>query len=238
MTAATLYLENLEHLPLWHIWAEFDRTQAGRGNVDLSRVADKRLRQLDNRHYRGTEVKGAGHHGAWPESGKAFRDFLESARNNPAPEAFTRHFSLRHHARGYYVEAIRLSHSPIDLSKPLKVRLKTSRMPTSEEFTAAARAMIAKKMFSFHVQAPARENAVKIRSSKVLGVRVLLLEGLVDLERPVGLALNARQWRAKVPVSASCMLEHYARYRDEKAIVQNIVELDASGRIKILYPGR
>jgi predicted esterase len=233
-TAARLYLENLAHLRMWHIWAEKDRTPAGEGNVDLSRAADKRLKELGFRNYRGREVAGAGHGGAWPPSGEAFAAYLNASRRTAWPREFSWRFSSPRHSRGYYVDAVGLGHAPMDFDGPIRVRLPgRGKPPSREQIIAAAEKMIRQKMFSFQVAYDPEPNRLTLTSANVRTVRVYVSAAMVDLSRPLEIRFGSSRWKKGVPASAACMLEHYAQNRDERAIVHNVVEL-GRGRPAVL----
>jgi len=63
-----MYLANLGNLPVWAIWGEKDTAPPPKiGNVEFCRKTASRLKELGNKHFKGTELKGVGHVGCWPE---------------------------------------------------------------------------------------------------------------------------------------------------------------------------
>ena len=90
----TTYLQNHEHLPLWAIWGENDGPEGPKeGIVDFCRQAHKRLRSLRNANFRGTELKGKGHGGCWPD-GTELRKFLAAHKRTPPPAKFHHLFHM------------------------------------------------------------------------------------------------------------------------------------------------
>jgi len=81
----------------------------------------------------------------------------------------------------------------------------------------------------------AKANALAIRTLGVSAVRVVVMDGLFDLARPVTVSLNGRSWRGDVPASARCVLAHYAATRDATALILNELEIDAASRVTVRY---
>ena len=84
-------------------------------------------------------------------------------------------------------------------------------------------------------QGDTKANALSIRTLGVSAVRVYVMDGMFDLARPVTLKLNGRTWRGKVPVSARCLLTHYADTRDATALIVNELDIDAAGKVTVRY---
>lgn len=239
LPAATLYLENTLHLAIWQRWGENDRAsdQAGQyGNVDFARAADKRMKNLGHKKYRGTEVSGAGHGQVWPRQSKAFVEFLGAHRRGPLPETYQRRFSMPYHGRGYYVEATGLLAEPIDLSKPTRIRVGPGQgQPSPDDVLRAQRARIQQKMFQFFVRLDRKANRLSIRQRRIERMRIYVYDGLLDLSRPAIVGLGNRAWRGRIPVSAACMLTQYARDRDAGRLLVNVLDIDRRGRMQILH---
>jgi len=232
---STLYMENLANLPLWAIWGERDRAQPGRvGNVDLSREAAARLRELGNRNFKGTELAGVGHGGCVPGPGQMAR-YLAAHRRKAVPERFEHFFHMSHHGRGYYLEAIRLNTRPVEFSAETRFRIVVPRgqRATPEMALRQVRKGLAKRMYRLHAELDRAGNALAIRTVAVGAVRLYVMEGMFDLARPVSLRFRRRTWTGRIAPSARCMLEHYLRTRDASALVLNEVDLDASGKVTI-----
>ncbi len=240
LPAATLYLENTLHLAIWQRWGENDRASDKPGlygNVDFARAADKRMKILGHKKYRGTEVAGAGHGQVWPRQSKAFVEFLASHRRGPLPETYQRRFSMPYHGRGYYVEATGLAHKPIDLSRPTRIRMGPGDgQPSPDDVLRAQRTRIHRKMFQFFVHLDRQANRLTIRHKGIDRMRIYVYDGLLDLSRPAIVGFGLRAWRGRIPVSAECMLRQYARDRDAGRLLVNVIDLDRRGRAEIRHP--
>jgi len=230
-----IYLENLEHLPLWAIWGEKDTAPAPAwGNVDFCRAATRRIRQLGWKHYKPTELLGRGHGGCFP-SPREFAKYLAAHKRIAPPEAFRRKFHLAHHARGYYVEALRFTRTPIDFNKPIKIVVKTSRDPDSVDPQAALRQHIAGRLFYLSVKLDRSRNRLTVRGGGVRKVRIYVADGMFAPSRTVTLLALGKVWRGKLPVSARCMLTHYLATRDQTRLVINEVEIATRGKPVVRY---
>jgi pimeloyl-ACP methyl ester carboxylesterase len=237
--AHDLYLENLSNLPLWAIWGEKDtsgKTDVW-GNAEFSRSAAKRLKELDNKLFQGTELPGAGHGDCTPDPHE-FRRFLADKKRNCVPTKVTRFFHLAHHGRGYYVEATALSVKPMELSKPIEAPIPAGQKPTTQNAFAAVKNFMAKALFKTWTDLDREHNAISIRGLRVKSVRLYVTEGMFDLSRPVTIRYWSSTWTGKIPASALCMATHYADDRDQTALVYNEIDLDIMGKMKIRYEGQ
>jgi predicted esterase len=231
---ANLYLENLSNLPFWAIWGERDRpAPPGLGQVDFCLAATRRLKELGNAHYRGTELPGVGHEECWP-SGQAFAAFLAGGRRQAAPQKLAHFFHLAHHRRGYYLEALELAGEPMRMDRP--IRIKFARSPNDPQGDRAAEDYFRRFFFRMWAELDRRKNELAVRTSRIRGVRIYVTEGLFDLSRPVTLRFGGRTWRGKVNASPECMLRHYAAERDASAPVYNEIDLPYTGRTPVRYP--
>jgi len=232
----TMYLENLANLSVWAIWGEKDTAKPpALGTADLCRAAAERLRELKNEHFRGTEVPGVAHEGAWAD-GEQFRAFLRSHRRRAVPTEFAHFFHLDHHARGYYLQALRLAHRQIDFSKRISVVIPSSgKRPTRAETRLAIRKHVAKYMFQMWGRLDRRSNSLRARARGIRSIRLYVTEGMFDLSRPVTIRFWSRKWRGRIAASARCMLNHYAAERDRTALVYNELDLDISGKVTVRF---
>ncbi len=236
LVTSTIYLENLSNLPLWAIWGEKDgATPPALGNVDSCRIATKRLKELGNKLYKGTELPGKGHGGCYPPSGE-FAKFLDAHKRNTTPEKFQHRFHLAHHTRGYYLRAERLAHKPADFSKTVKIKLPLGKKPNQRDAIAAIRRYVRRSMFRFSAERKPDTNELAILAVGVRRMRLFVTDGMFDLSKPVRLRYWSRSKKLKIPVSAKCMLLHYARTRDRTNLVLNEVTLDITGQVKLRYP--
>ncbi len=229
------YLENLAHLPVWAIWGQRDRPGGKlRGNADDARAAAERLKRLGNRHFQGTELAGAAHAECLPPKGQ-LAPYLAARTRRAVPEKLTRLFHLPHHRRGYYLEALELACRPVDLSRRIRVRHRAGSVGTQADARAAVDDFLARNMFRMHAVLARRSNALSVRAAGVRSVRVYVMDGMFDLDRPVRLQFAGRSWSGKVGLSARCLLTHYAETRDATALVCNEVDLDASGKVTVRF---
>jgi dienelactone hydrolase len=226
------YLPNLAPLPLWAIWGQNDRPDDPEkaGNVDLCRQAAIQLKALKNTNFTGTEIAGAGHGECWPPT-EAFLNFLDD-KKRVTPLAFEHCFHLPQHARGYFVEAVKLGVKPLDLTQPIRV---PSEAATTQAAREAAQEFLAKKLVRLSVRVDRAANAVTIRAPLVRTVRLYLLDGLLDLSKPVHLNYLGRSWQGRLTPSAECILKHYAATRDQKQLVLNEYDLEVGGRVTPRY---
>jgi len=230
---ANMYLENLEHLPLWAIWGEKDApAPPAIGQVHFCRSATRRLEELGNGLYRGTELPGVGHGGCWP-NGRKLAAFLAAGRRKAAPLRVTHFFHLEHHKRGYWLEANRLAARPMRMDRPIRVRF--SRRPSETDGEKAMDRYFRRYLFKMWGEVDRETNTLTVRTSRVTSVRIYLIDGLLDLSRPVTLKFGRRSWRGEVPASARCMLHHYADTRDATALVVNEIDLPVTARALIRY---
>jgi len=232
----TMYLENLANMSVWAIWGEKDAAEPpALGTVDLCRAAAERLDQLKNENFKGTELPGVGHKDAWAD-GEQFRAYLRAHRRQPVPNEFAHFFHLDHHARGYYLEAVRLAHRPIDFSKRISVVIPSNgKRPTPAQTRLAIRKHVAKYMFQMWGRLDRRSNSLRVRARAIRTVRLYVTEGMFDLSRPVTIRFWSRKWRGRIAASPRCMLNHYAAERDRTALVYNELDLDISGKVTIRF---
>jgi hypothetical protein len=163
--------------------------------------------------------------------------FLTDHRRTAVPEQFTRVFSLMHHNRGYYVEALDPIREPIDLSKPIQIRVPGVRAtkPSQGDVYAAQRQYLVNRSLKFQVRRFGDRNIVQVLTRDFREARIHLVDGLVDLDKPVTLRMVPGAWRGRVQASAACILEHYVRTRDQRLLVNNVVEIDRRGKVEVLY---
>ena len=231
------YLENLDHLPVWAIWGRSDRLAPGDfGNVDGCRLAAERLKKLGNSHFKPTELPGVGHYRCWPKASEFVR-FLSAHKRQAVPAAFRHYFHLPQHTRGYYVEALKGGRRPIRFDKPITVEMPAAgaETPTRAEILAAGTRHLAKWLFKMWVERDRAKNALRVRPMGVVKVRVYVTEGLFDLSAPATIQFGRATWTGRVPVSARCMLLHYAATRDATARVYNEIDLQILGESSVRY---
>ena len=239
LPTATLFLENLEHVAVWQRWGEHDRAADNSwGNVDFARMVDRRLKGLRHPRYTGEEIEGAGHGDIWPADGKALSTFLQTQARVAHPERFTHLFHLRHHTRGYWVEALNLTREPLDFTKRIEIPVQApaGRQPTANEIYTAQSQYLRQRLFRLDVSTNPRTNLVLIRPQGIDRVRVYVPDGLFDLSRPLTVRLGQRAWRGAAPASAECMLRHYLETRDGQARIVNEIDIDLTGEATVRYP--
>lgn len=222
-----MYLENLSNISVWAIWGELDKAKPDDlGNRDLCRMATARLIELKNPYYRGTELKGVGHGGAWPKPG-AFAKFLASHTRNAVPQKIEWRFHLAHHSRGYYLDAIELARKPEEFrfERQIPIRLPPGEKPTDENVMKAFREYFNKRLFKMSAELRPADNTVIVRAVSVRKLRLYVMDGMVDPTEPVKISYWDRLWQGEVPVSAKCMLLNYAARRDQSALVLNEIDL-------------
>jgi len=230
-----MYLENLSNLPLWAIWGEKDTAPPpALGNVDICRLAAKRLKELDNKKFQGTELPGKGHGGCVPDPAEFVR-FLSQYRRIVVPEKFEHLFHLSHHARGYYLHATELGRTPIDFSKGIKVQVPGIRPRSKEEIRRVMRKHVQRYLFEMRADLDRSENLLTIRAKGIRIIRLYVMEGMFDLSKEQGIRYWSRKWKGRIPPSAACMLRHYATTRDRTALVLNEIDLDIRGKASIRY---
>ena len=234
----TCYLENVEHLPVWAVWGAKDAGKSAHlGTRAGSRLTAARLKKLGNTHFRGTELPTAGHARCWPKSGD-FGRFLSRHKRNRVPAKFRRYFHLPAHARGYCVEAVKGGRRPFSFGKPYDIDVPSTQPhePTSQELFDAASRHLAKRLFKMWVDVDRARNALRVRPMGVTKVRVFITDGLFDLGKPVELRFARAKWQGRMPLSARCMLLHYAATRDATGLVYNEIDLQILGKSAARYP--
>lgn len=233
----TSYLENLDALSVWAIWGEKD---VGRpqdlSNAEGCRMAAARLKQLDNAHFKGSELPGAEHATCWP-AGRDLRRFFESNRRQAVPAQFRHYFHRPQHARAYCLEAIQLGGTPIDFSQRIRIDLPPPKgeEPTREEVLAAAGRYLSRRMFKLRAELDRSKNSLTIQPLGVTRVRVYVMDGLFDLSKPAELRFGRVRKQGELPVSLRCILKHYAATRDATALICNEVDLDLTGKVEVRY---
>ncbi len=233
---ANLYMENLGSLSLWSIWGELDRpAPPGIGQVHFNRSAAARLREIGNTRFRGTELRGVGHNGCYPDRGR-FAEFLAGAKRDPMPKSFSHAFHLDHHRRGYYLQAVALATKPMRMDRPIRIRF--DRKPTQEESDRKMEDYFRRRLFRFSAELDKQANTLKIKLTRVRSVRLYVMDGMFDLDRPVTLKTGIRTWKGMIPASARCMLKHYAADRDASAVIVNEVDFHNTGRAVVRYRPR
>lgn len=230
------YMENLAHLPLWAVWGEKDTRGTGvMSNVHFARLGAKRLGELKNKHFTGTELKGVGHAGCWPRP-PALAAYFAKHKRRPVPGTFEHLFHRPNHARGYYLEALKFTRAAFDFTQKVSIPLgPEAKDATDEQIVQAVAYRLNKYLFRMSAAMDAKANALAIRTLGVSAVRVVVMDGLFDLARPVTVSLNGRSWRGDVPASARCVLAHYAATRDATALILNELEIDAASRVTVRY---
>lgn len=233
-----MYLQNISHLPLWSIWGEKDTAEEPAiGIVDINRETRSRLKKLGNTTYRGTELPGVGHGGAFPKRDQ-FVKFLKENKRVRAPEKFTHVFHLWHHRRGYYLQAVALTRMPMRLDKPIRVTVPKlgRRRPTPQDFLDAGEKMLKAKMFHFFAELNRSRNQIHVRGYGVRTLRLYLLDGMIDPSRELTVRYFNRLWRGEVKPSARAMLLNYAATRDATRLVYNEIDLENTGKRTIRFP--
>lgn len=232
---ALSYLHNLSNLAVWAIWGENDRPGPPKiGNADICRSATQRLKALRVRTYKATELKGKGHAGCWP-TGQELSRFLLAHKRTAAPRRYWHYFHLAYHKRSYYVEATAFAHPPFDFVKGTTIHLPPGVEPTQENIKRAFEKKVAQAIFRIYAQIDPQTNTLRIQPLGLRKVRLYVLDGLFDLDKPVRLNYFARAWRGRIRPSAKCILTHYAATRDATALVLNEVDLSSAGRVAIRY---
>jgi hypothetical protein len=232
-----IYLENLSNLPVWAVWGAQDKAAPGMlGNVDFSRLAAARLAELKNDKFKGTELANAAHGECFPPA-REFGKFLASTQRSAAPEKFAHLFHMPQHARGYYLEATKFAHEPMDLAKTNQIRVvvPAGQTPTSQAAHDAIVAALRRQMFGLWGELDKPANTLSIRALGVLSVRVYVTEGMFDLSQPVTIKWASTTWKQAVPASPRSVLEHYAATRDASALIYNEIDMDISGRAVVKY---
>lgn len=229
-----MYLGNLSALSFWSIWGELDaRPPPGIGQMQANRAAAARLAELGNTKFRGTELAGVGHGGCWPKP-REFTAFLDGAKRDCMPASFSHAFHLRRHSRGYYLEVVTLAGVPVKMHViPVRFDPKAPRA----EFQRKAEDYFRRVLFSFSAEFDRQANTLAVKLSRVRVVRLYVMDGMFDLSRPVTLKVGTRTWTGRIPVSAWCMLKHYAADRDASAVIVNEVDLYDTGRAVIRFRG-
>jgi len=229
------YLENLSNLPVWAIWGEKDSAKPpALGNVDLCRATAKRLGELNNKYFKGTELTGVGHGGCWPRS-EEFTAFLAAHKREAAPAKLMHFFHLPHHARSYYLQATKLAHEPIRFSKELVVTLPPGQEPDNKLVLELLQKKSQEQLLRMWADADKPANTLTIRAAGILAVQIDLVGNLLDPARPAKIKYWSKTWTGKIPVSARCMLTHYAADRDAANLVCNEMDLDIFGKASFRF---
>ena len=199
-------------------------------------MAAERLKKLGNTHFRGTELPRAGHTRCWPKAADFVR-FLAAHKRTRVPVKYRRHFHRPAHARGYYVEALKGGRRPFNFDRPFDVDVPSTQPhePTPQELTDAAGRHVAKRLFKMWVDVDRSRNALRIRPLGVTKVRVFVTEGLLDLTAAAELQFGRAKWQGKMPLSARCVLLHYAATRDATGLVYNEIDLQMLGETAARY---
>ena len=226
---ATVYLENLSNLPLWAIWGERDAAPPALGNRDFCRLAARRLGELKNPHFRATELPGKGHGGCWPDR-REFVRFLAASRRRPMPQKIDRRFHLAHHSRGYYIEAVELARKPVDFAttRNIPIKVPPGVKPTPEDARKAMEEYFRKRLFQTRAELDRPGGTVTVGAVAVRKLRLYVMDGMAGPEGTMKLKYWHRSWQGTVPVSARCILLHYAERRDQTAIVYNEMDLTST----------
>lgn len=227
-----LYLGNLAHLPLWAIWGELDRKVPGTpGNVDLCRDAQKRLKAIKNTTFVGTEIAGGGHGACWPKL-EEFRKFI-GGKKRALPTEFEHVFHMPHHARAYWLEATAYTAKPMDLSQPIQVRVTSKDLKEAE---TAIFQQLKRRMMHLSGKCDRAINTVTVKGTGIRAARLYVIDGMLDLSKPVTINFFGRTWKGKIAASPECLLAHYAATRDQTQLIVNEVELDSGGKVKVKFP--
>ncbi len=233
------YMENLAATAVWGIWGEKDTSDkpGTHGIVDFCRPARDRLKELGYDHVTMTELPGVGHGGCWPQP-KAFQAYLRKHTRTAPPAKVHHTFHQARHGRGWWLEAVAYPGKLLDFSQPIRIEL-----APGEKLTDARIAQIHRKHYRKHLVeliglVDRKTNTITVQTVNVLTVRLRFPEGLIDLGRPVTVRYAGRTWRGRVPVSARCMLSHYAEHRDAGRLIVNEMILDARKPARLRYPAR
>lgn len=95
------------------------------------------------------------------------------------------------------------------------------------------RALRDRQPLPFRLDRP--DNTLTIRPRAIRTIRLYVTDGMFDLSKPVTIRFWSGEWTARIPVSARCLLTHYAATRDQTALIYNELELDISGRVTVQY---
>ena len=239
LSMATCYLENQQHVDVWAVWGEHDRSKAHPeklGLVDFSRMVAARLKKLSNTRFKGTELPGVGH-SSIPRPAE-FAAWLDPAKHKRTvlPEQFTHMFHLAHHGRGYYLEALGTTFNPAELKKPIRIRSPVPRKLTRDEFVKAVQARNRRTRLWFRADLGRSKNALTVKARGIRRLRLYVMDGMFDLSRPVTIRYWHGTWRGKIPVSPKCILTHYAATRDQTALLVNELDLPFGKRAAVRYP--
>lgn len=233
------YMENLAATAIWAIWGEKDTSDkpGTHGIVDFCRPARDRLKELGHDHVTMTELPGVGHGGCWPKPAE-FQAYLRKHTRSAPPAEVHHTFHQARHARGWWLEAVAYPGKLLDFRQPIRIEL----LP-GEKLTDARIAEIHRKHYRKHLvelvgQVDRETNTITVQTVNVLTVRLRFAEGLVDLGRPVTVRYAGRTWRGRVPVSAGCVLTHYAEHRDADRLILNEMILDTRKPASLRYPAR
>jgi poly(3-hydroxybutyrate) depolymerase len=225
------YLENLEHLPLWAIWGELDHVNPkSPGNVGYCRMAAERFKEINNETFVGTEVAGGGHGDCWPKMAD-FLKFLEDKKRK-LPTSFQHNFHMAHHSRGYWLEAASFTFTPMDLSKAVSVSVSTKDPKVAQD---AAQKIVSGKMFQLSGAIDADTNTITIKGVGIRSARLYLIDGMVDLSKPVTIDFLGHAWKGKIAASPECVLKNYAATRDQTQLIVNEVFLTTGGMAAAKY---
>ena len=157
------------------------------------------------------------------------------AKRPPLPLNYYHVFHMPYHARGYYVEALAFARPPMDMRKKQPVFLRPGVKPTQANLVEATRRLYAAKLYRLAVTTDAKRNIIRIQPAAVTKVRVYLLDGLLDLSKPVIVSFSGRTWRGRVSASSQCILHHYTQTRDATRLILNEIEIDARGKAQVRF---
>jgi len=234
---AMIFLDNLSMMPIWALWGEKDRAaKDGRGNVDFSREADRRLKKLGCLLYKGTEVPGAGHGQVWPVDSSELVKFFTSNRRTLMPKSYVHMFSSPFNSRGYYVEAVKLTKKPLDFTKRITIKLPPGRgKPTKEQILQAHRKHIISRLFKLSVTLDSARNRLSIIPGGISSVRIRIYKDMFNPDKTVNIRFHMRSWTGKIPISPECILQNYIATRDATAIVVNELGINSFGKVVFAF---
>ena len=90
-------------------------------------------------------------------------------------------------------------------------------------------------VFRMHASLDRKRNLLTVQGSGIRVIRLYVIAGMFDRSKPVILRYGSRLWRGEIPVSAECMLRHYAATRDATAPVCNEVDLNLFGGVNVRF---
>jgi hypothetical protein len=108
--------------------------------------------------------------------------------------------------------------------------------PPSEQAAAAAiQKHIDAALFRLQATLDRKANTLTVKPSGMSSFRVDVTDDMFDPSKPINLAFFDKRWSGQVPLSARCVLEHYAQDRDATRLTYNVLECTVLGRVTALF---